>query len=208
MAGGLRRLAMTLSQLPKHPQNSVELEQYCTEGDFAARWISAIVEAGDLNPESKILDLGAGNGILGIGLLLAGGAHATLIEIDSDASSKASEGLTKLNLNERAELLVQDLTKWKQWPEDLECDLLIMNPPWGFQKAKADRPFLQLAFSSPAKSIHLLHSANATHPPALGKELGWHGEVLLEGAFRLPANYEHHKQGMAETAVKCWRFVR
>ena len=149
MAGGLRRLAMTLSQLPKHPQNSVELEQYCTEGDFAARWISAIVEAGDLNPESKILDLGAGNGILGIGLLLAGGAHATLLEIDSDASGKASEGLTKLNLNERAELLVQDLTKWKQWPEDLECDLLIMNPPWGFQKARQTALFFNSHFLLP-----------------------------------------------------------
>ena len=208
MAGGLRRLAMTLSQLPKHPQNSVELEQYSTEGDFAARWISAIVEAGDLNSESKIVDLGAGNGVLGIGLLLAGCAHATLLEIDDEAASRAGEGLTTLNLNERAELLVQDLTNWKQWPEHLNCDLVIMNPPWGFQKAKADRPFLELAFSSPAKSIHLLHSASATHPPALAKELGWRGEVLLEGTFRLPANFEHHKQGIAETAVKCWRFVR
>ena len=36
----LRHLAIALSKLPSHPCNSVELEQYQTEGDLAALWLA------------------------------------------------------------------------------------------------------------------------------------------------------------------------
>ena len=78
----LRQLAMALSKLPHHQQRDVALEQYATEGDFAARWIAEMVERGDLNEDTRVVDLGAGNGILGIGCLLAGAASALLVEMD------------------------------------------------------------------------------------------------------------------------------
>ena len=65
----LRHLAMALSKLPPHPQHDVSLEQYATEGDFAARWIAEIIQRGDLDQDTRVVDLGAGNGILGICLL-------------------------------------------------------------------------------------------------------------------------------------------
>ena len=56
----LRHLAMELSKLPPHPQHNVELEQYATEGDFAARWIAEMIERGDLDASTHVVDLGAG----------------------------------------------------------------------------------------------------------------------------------------------------
>ena len=53
----LRHLAMALSNLPPHPQRDVSLEQYATEGDFAARWIAEIVERGDLEAKTRVADL-------------------------------------------------------------------------------------------------------------------------------------------------------
>ena len=44
---------MALSRLPKHPCNDVELEQYQTEGDLAARWLMEIDSLDSL--EGKIL---------------------------------------------------------------------------------------------------------------------------------------------------------
>tara|TARA_B100001750_G_scaffold247366_1_gene272866 strand:- start:3953 stop:4579 length:627 start_codon:yes stop_codon:yes gene_type:complete len=208
MAGELRHLAMALSQLPKHPQQSPALEQYVTEGDFAARWIAAISECGDLTETTNVVDLGAGNGVLGIGLLMAGAASATLIEIDGDATEAARMGLNNLGMEEMATIITEDVSTLENWPTDIECELLIMNPPWGFQKARADRPFLDLAFSSPASVIHLLHAADAKHPEAMGRDAGWKSEIILEGRIRLPAQYEHHKRAMSESAVKCWRFTR
>ena len=82
----LRHLAMELSKLPPHPQHNVELEQYATEGDFAARWIAEMIERGDLDASTRVVDLGAGNGILGIGCHLVGCASTLLVEVDPPLS--------------------------------------------------------------------------------------------------------------------------
>ena len=190
----LRHLAMALSNLPPHPQHDVSLEQYATEGDFAARWIAEIVVLGDLNDETRVVDLGAGNGILGIGCHLAGAAATLLVEKDGRCRHDY----------EGVEWLIEDVQEWKG--EDV--DLIIMNPPWGVQKAMADRPFLEAAFKSCAVAVYLLHSAKATHVLPLAESLGWKGEVALEGAFRLPAQYEHHHSREGATKVTVWRFIR
>ncbi len=207
MAGNLRRLAIALSKLPVHPQQSPDLEQYVTEGDFAAKWISAIIQAGDLDETSSVVDLGAGNGILGIGCTLATGAKSTLIEIDAEACEAARKGVSEHELEELCEVIQSDLPPLKTFSK-IPCDLIIMNPPWGFQTSRADRPFLDLAFSSRARVIHLLHSAKATHPQAMARDAGWESEVFLQGTFRLPATYGFHDKRMSETPVICWRFTR
>ena len=48
------------------------MEQYTTSGDIAASWLAQIAAFGDLSTDSSIADLGAGNGILGIGAALMG----------------------------------------------------------------------------------------------------------------------------------------
>jgi putative methylase len=190
----LRHLAMALSNLPPHPQSDVSLEQYATEGDFAARWIADIVQRGDLGEETRVVDLGAGNGILGIGCLLAGAASVLLVEQDSGC----------VHEYEGAEWLIGDIKEWS----GTAVDLVIMNPPWGVQIAMADRPFLEAAFSSDARVIYLLHSAKATHIENLAKSFDWRGEVVLSGSFRIPAQYEHHRSHQGTTDVAVWRFKR
>ena len=61
-------MAMILSGLEPHPSNSVELEQYTTDGDLASRWLSDIAAFGDLSEGCAVADLGAGNGVLGLGI--------------------------------------------------------------------------------------------------------------------------------------------
>ena len=190
----LRHLAMALSNLPPHPQRDVSLEQYATEGDFAARWIAEIVERGDLEAKTRVVDLGAGNGILGIGCLLAGASSALLVEQDPQC----------VHDYEGVEWLIGDVKEWS----GTEVDLIIMNPPWGVQITMADRPFLETAFSSEARVIHLLHSAKATHIESLAKSFDWTGEVVLSGSFRLPAQYDHHRSHEGTTDVVVWRFIR
>ncbi len=190
----LRHLAMELSKLPPHPQHDVKLEQYATEGDFAARWIAEIIQLGDLDDSTRVVDLGAGNGILGIGCHLAGAASTLLVEIDSDCQHDFSG----------VEWLIGDVN---DWPGE-DVDLIIMNPPWGVQTPKADRPFLEVAFNSQAKVIYVLHSSRSTHLEPLAESRGWVGEIVLKGAFRIPATYAHHQSQNDVTEVSVWRFVR
>ena len=49
---------MTLSGLPAHPLASVELEQYSTPGDIAARWLLELVLAGDLDAAQDLAATG------------------------------------------------------------------------------------------------------------------------------------------------------
>ena len=190
----LRHLAMELSKLPPHPQHDVKLEQYATEGDFAARWIAEIIQLGDLDDSTRVVDLGAGNGILGIGCHLAGAASTLLVEIDSDCQHDFSG----------VEWLIGDVNDWS----GENVDLIIMNPPWGVQTPKADRSFLEVAFNSQAKVIYVLHSSRSTHLEPLAESRGWAGEIVLKGAFRIPATYAHHQSQNDVTEVSVWRFVR
>ena len=190
----LRHLAMALSKLPPHPQHDVSLEQYATEGDFAARWIAEIIQRGDLDQDTRVVDLGAGNGILGIACHLAGAKSILLIEKDENCHHDY----------EGVKWLLGDINEWNQ----KDVDLIIMNPPWGAQTPMADRPFLEAAFSSEAQVIYLLHSSMATHILPLAKSFDWAGEIALQGEFKIPAKYDHHRSREGVTQVSVWRFIR
>ena len=93
----LRHLAISLSKLQPHPCEDVDLEQYSTDGNIASQFISSIVSFGDLSPDSIIGDLGAGNGILGIGALKIGAKKCIFLEADKKACEILHENLVLNN---------------------------------------------------------------------------------------------------------------
>ena len=201
-----KHLAIELSKLSPHPQQAVELEQYATEGDLAAFFVLAIDQLDIINGKN-IVDLGAGNGILGIGCGILGAKNVTLIEGDS----KVCE-ITKQNTSAIIEKYATNFTTINcmigvdEVPENLPCDIVIINPPWGFQSSKADRPLLEYGFKLEPSSLYVIHSANATHLEQLGKANGYDCEIVFESNFRLPPKYMHQSRKMGETQIKCWRF--
>ena len=197
---------MRLSNLPVHPCNSLHLEQYATEGDFAAKWLIEIQNK-DPFENKKVVDLGAGNGILGIGAYLLGAAEVTLIEADYEVAQIAMASIEEIEIDVTRNITVRNETIIGKWPTELDsCDIVIMNPPWGRQTKGADRVFIDAALCSPAKTIHMLHSSNATHPQKIAQELGWLTERLFDAEFRIPGLHEHQQQRMSSTRATAWRF--
>ena len=202
-----KHLAIRLSKLTAHPCKDVLLEQYATEGDLAAYWMLAVDQLDGL--EGKVVvDLGAGNGILGIGALLLGAAHVVFVETDEEALGVLRSNVASLedDLPRRANIIAAHVGL-----DDLplnDADLFVMNPPWGVQRERADRPFLETAFTSGAQAVHLLHSDGAGHVEAVAKSHGWEAEAVLRTEFRLPAIYQHHAKRTGTTDVQCWRFYR
>ena len=204
----LRHLAMRLSNLPAHPCNSLHLEQYATEGDFAAKWLMEIQNKDSFENKS-VVDLGAGNGILGIGAYFLGAAEVTLIESDYEVAQIAMNAIKEIETDIERKISVRHETVIGRWPTGIEsCDLVIMNPPWGRQTKEADRVFIDAALCSPAEAIHMLHSSNATHPQKMAKESGWITEILFDAEFRIPGLHEHQHQKMSSTRATAWRFSR
>jgi putative methylase len=202
-----KHLAIALSQLIPHPCSSVALEQYATEGDLAAYWMLAVDEL-DQTTGKVVADLGAGNGILGIACLLLGAQHVHFVECDEQTVKVLELNLATLDPPLRQRCTVHHHAVGQGELELTAVDLIVMNPPWGVQIAKADRPFLNVAFGSEAQAIHVLHSDQATHLTALATDLGWESEAVLRTDFRLPPTYAHHAQRKGTTGVQCWRFHR
>ena len=94
---------MLLSGLEPHLSNSVELEQYSTDGDLAARWLTDIAAFGDLSEGCTVADLGAGNGVLGLGALAMGAGRAILVEADEAACNVAKSNAEPMG----------SLTQWR-----------------------------------------------------------------------------------------------
>ena len=178
----VKQLAIALSKLPVHPQNSAFLEQYQTEGNIAAKWLHLIQGLDGLSGKS-VLDLGAGNGILGHGAQLLG-AKVIFVEVDKEAAS----------LCERlGETICGDVTKVKL----PKVDIVIMNPPWGVQRKGADRAFLEAAKAS-GKIVHFMHSSHAQHLKSF--------QSVMNGTFRLPGKYTHHTSQTSDTPFTCYRW--
>ena len=199
-------MAIELSKLEPHPCNSAELEQYVTEGDLAAFWLLAIDQLDDLRNKS-VLDLGSGNGILGLGTAYLGASEILLIEAAPIAHEVSKNNIAKVN--EKFETKINSINAMIGIDEielTRKYDIIIMNPPWGFQTEKADRPLLEFSFKLDADSIYVLHSAKEKHLQAMAKDFGYEGEIVFETNFRLPAKYSHHVKKSTMTDARCWRF--
>ncbi len=200
----VRRLAMLLSSLSEHRSDSVELEQYATDGDLAARWLADISAFDDLTEGCTVADLGAGNGVLGLGALVLGAGRAILVEADQAACDVAKSNAESMGF---AESVVVIQTTLGSGPIDItSADVVICNPPWGRQTPRADRPFLEAIIAAEAPA-HLLHSAEATHIQPLFEDAGWSAERYGEADFALPAAYSHHSWQRGRTRAAFWRLV-
>ena len=195
---------MMLSGLEQIPSQSVELEQYATDGDLAARWLTDISNFGDLQEGCSVADLGAGNGVLALGAVALGAGRIVLIEADQAACDVAKSNAESLGFADSVEVILATLGSD---PVDLgSADLVITNPPWGRQSPKADRPFLDAMLSAQVNS-HLMHSAEATHIDPLFEEHGWSVERYGEADFALPAAYSHHSRQRGKTRAAFWRLL-
>jgi putative methylase len=182
------------------------LEQYATEGDLAAFWILAIDQLDNLENKT-VVDLGAGNGILGLGTAYLGASKVTLIEADEEACMVLKQNSQRVIEEFETQIITIHALIGSQLVElSGQTDIVVMNPPWGFQTEKADRPLLELAFSLDATAIYVLHSAKAKHIEAMAKDFGYEGEIVFETNFRLPPMYSHHSKKKSTTDARCWRF--
>jgi len=206
-----KHLAILLSLLPQHKEKRLELEQYTTPGDLAARWINEINNFSEERISNfEVIDLGCGNGVLGFGCALMGAKKVTMIDCDLEAIEIAKKGkgvlFEKVNLNTEINY-VHALIGKDEIKIPNNC-LIISNPPWGTQKHKADRPILELMFKSNAKEIHIMHTSKITHLLPFANQHGWTEKKMFRTNFILPAIYQHHKQKNSYTEIICWKFTK
>ena len=200
----VKGLAMMLSGLEQISSPSVELEQYATGGDLASRWLFDISAFGDLFDGCTVVDLGAGNGILGLGSLSLGASRAILVEADEMACDVAKSNSMSLGLEDSVDIIRVTIGSDKV---DLgSADVVISNPPWGRQSLRADRPFIEEILSF-GVTAHIMHSSEASHIEPYFHERGWVVDRYGEADFAIPAMYPHHDKKRGKTRAAFWRLI-
>ncbi len=198
----LRSLAIQLSKLQEISSPNLNLEQYQTEGEIAARWLFDIQSFDDLKPGCRVVDLGCGNGILGIGAVLMGTGSAILVDSDEKSCEVSTRNVESLGISDSVKIVNSKIGE--KDIEIREADIVVSNPPWGTQKKASDRPFLEEIISI-GTIAHLMHSSQATHIRNFFNEFGWSSEKYGDLDFALPATYGHHSRMRGRTRASLWR---
>ncbi len=195
-----QQLEILLEKVAPHPKPSASLEQYSTPAPIAADVLWFAHSQGDIAGR-KVVDLGCGTGILGIGAKLLGAEEVVSVDMDEAALAVAMKNAQALNVD--ISLLTVDVT---DFPEP--ADTVLMNPPFGAQTRHADVPFLERALAI-APVAYTLHNAE-TEDFVRRKidELGGQATHRKVYDFPIPHSMPFHREEVREIPVVLFRLER
>jgi putative methylase len=217
-------LELLLSQIAPHPSPKPSLEQYTIPANVAATMLHiAAYSYGDIVGKT-VLDLGCGTGRLALGAAFLGAEQVVGIDIDKDAVKVASENSVTTNLKEKVQWITGDIDAIHG-----SFDTVLQNPPFGVQRRKADRKFLEKALES-GKVVYSLHKcpdedkafvkklkANKTNvasvapPPFLEKFIERHGgkiKAVYAVIMAIPHMFSFHTKRKHEFVVNLFVIER
>lgn len=194
-----KQLEMMLERLEGFSQPSPEREQYSTPATVAAEMLYLAAVRGDIQG-CTVCDLGCGTGVLAIGAALMGG-NAVGVEIDAGALAAARRN---------ADLLKAPLHLLRADVRAVELrgiDTVIMNPPFGAQKAsQGDRAFLCRALQT-ADVVYSLHNrGSAAFIRSFVKPATLEEMYLI--TYPLKRCFDFHSKSVKMIEVELYRIVR
>ncbi|MHB8053617.1 MAG: METTL5 family protein [Methanoregula sp.] len=200
----LKHLEMTLQRVRGFSRPRAALEQYQTPAPLAARLLYHALMKGDIE-RKQVCDLGCGTGVLAIGAALLGAETIVGIDIDERALAIARENAGLLDTN--ITFLAADLRDGGCLERIGACDTVVMNPPFGAQKAHADRPFIDCALAVAGVTYSIF---NAGSIPFVEAYTAQKAEITekIGGAFPIKRTFAFHKRDVQEIEVEILRLKR
>ncbi len=194
-------LAVALSRLETFTNPDVRLEQYATESELAAELLWEARIAGHL--AGKVLDLGAGTGILTIGAALLGAKEVVAVEKDPAAIAILTRNAERYEGTEQVRIVEGDITAHRE-----PAETVIMNPPFGTKEKHADRVFLGRA-TALAPIIYTIHKTTTEgFVRAFAEDAGYTITWERRREFPLAKSMAHHTRERRRIAVTLFRLVK
>lgn len=200
----LRQLEMALQRLSGFPRPKAALEQYQTPAPLAARLLYHALMKGDIEGK-RVFDLGCGTGMLAIGAALLGAEMVTGFDIDEGALAVAQENARLLDAE--VTFLSADLREVGCREQVGTCDTVVMNPPFGAQKAHADRPFIDCALSIADVTYSIFNAGSIPFVEAYTAQTAEITEKI-GGAFPIKRTFAFHTKDVQEIEVEILRLKR
>ncbi len=207
-----KEIAIELQKLSLIDNPKVELEQYCTPPDIAAEIIHAI--GMDINMNGKrVLDLGCGSGMLGLGSIILGASEMFGVDVDEEVlkNARCNGDLVKEQFEEdevKVEFYRDDVRTLKV--SDLaKFDVAICNPPFGTRESKIDQIFVEkgLMLADVVYSVHKYSTRNFWKIKA--KDWGVRVEYIIpELLFPVKKTFSFHKHEVVDIQVQLIKFCK
>ena len=209
-----KRLESDLQPLQTFRTPKVHLEQYHTPPKIAAYILHLIGLQYDDIIGKNILDLGCGNGILGLGCIRMEAAHVVGVDIDQAAIQVAQENADQVGLSSEVISFVNcDVRKLtnEHLPKDMTIDTVISNPPFGTVQKNVgiDYEFVQKGLEL-ANVVYSLHkSSTRDFWIKSGSKLGASVEFVIQNLqFGIERTFKFHKKEVYEVDVDLIRFQK
>lgn len=206
-----KQLESHLSRLQQFKTPKILLEQYATPADIATQIISLAHANGDVE-DKRILDLGAGCGMLSAGSVLMGASQVVAVEICVDAVEHMKSNFDILDVSytdpSTSDVIIHNCD-FREFNDDKSFDTAILNPPFGTKKnAGLDTQFLLKAFvvSSVVYSLH--KTSTRSYICQIAYRNGFDAKVVAELKYNLDSTYRFHKQKSVDVLVDCICFTR
>lgn len=198
----IRHLEMMLEGCAGFSSPDAKSEQYATPAVVAARFLHEADRMGDIRG-MRVVDLGCGTGILACGAALLGAGEVIGIDWDEAALAVARENAAALGVT--VTFVEADISV--SGADIPPADTVIMNPPFGAQRAHADRPFIDAALASADVVWGIFNSGSR---PFLESYIRHRAviDMVTEAAFPIRRTFAHHTCDMVTIPVDFIRLVR
>lgn len=185
-----KQLEIELSKIiDDFKEPKIKFEQYMTPPEIAAFMIHYAWMKGEIE-NKKIIDIGAGTGMLGIGAAFLGG-NVTMIEIDKDAYEILKNNVAKTDHEIR--LINKNIF---DFDFDEEYDTALINPPFGIKSENKDMDFIVEA-SKISKHIFSIHDGSESNINNIKSLFEKHNLKIIESLmmdFSLKSTYPWHEE--------------
>lgn len=185
-----KQLEIELSKIiDDFKEPKIKFEQYMTPPEIAAFMIHYAWMKGEIE-NKKIIDIGAGTGMLGIGAAFLGG-NVTMIEIDKDAYEILKNNVAKTDHEIR--LINKNIF---DFDFDEEYDTALINPPFGIKSKNKDMDFIVKA-SKISKHIFSIHDGSESNINNIKSLFEKHNLKIIESLmmdFSLKSTYPWHEE--------------
>ena len=190
-------LVRRLARIPGPAAPRADLEQVVTPPEAAAELLFTALAAGDLEGRS-VLDLGSGTGRLAVGAALLGAAPVTGVELVPTLLPVARAAAEDAGVE--VEFVASDVADWRR-----SAELIVTNPPFGAQRAHADRPFWEAAFRLARRAAYAFALADSrTFIERRAVAAGAHVVATRSIAWELPRIFPHHTRRRVALPVDLW----
>ena len=185
-----KQLEIELSKIiDDFKEPKIKFEQYMTPPEIAAFMIHYAWMKGEIE-NKKIIDIGAGTGMLGIGAAFLGG-NVTMIEIDKDAYEILKNNVAKTDHEIR--LINKNIF---DFDFDEEYDTALINPPFGIKSKNKDMDFIVKA-SKISKHIFSIHDGSESNINNIKSLFEKNNLKIMESLmmdFNLKSTYPWHEE--------------